>query len=406
MPSLPQGALPQIGATGPVGPPQGMFPRQDGFGPSGPRGPANADLARVIANIAEIEACIVAQVQSQLNARPITPTNDTDDEIFESFTEFVDTCRRSEISDRGISLWESKISQIVESKEKEIRNIDPAARIHKGAPYYNVGLLHFVNGNFDDAFRYFVQSGEEDKLSGKETVWRDLAKPLSRQILVDPIWSYLSKYPVIQKDYQRCTGQPLYDDELLRLLQWLLEDSATGLHAILTLHRLRRADDGFQNLGAKHQRARAVADLAVTVETSYRRWQRHLPSGALNERQKDAFTPTTSTQPNSRIIAKYKECEEQWSKLFGGKPNKESFEGVDWGVSYCISGLENSQSSAESAGLASFLALRVRNSVLHQVDDKVVLYNDKDVAIRVAGVLLATLRVSKHGADGTLNRLT
>ena len=62
-------------------------------------------------------------------------------------------------------------------------------RIHKGAPYFNVGLCYFLLGDFERAFQYIAEAGVEDEKSGRGP--RELvpvgANSLSEQLLIRPL---------------------------------------------------------------------------------------------------------------------------------------------------------------------------------------------------------------------------
>jgi hypothetical protein len=56
----------------------------------------------------------------------------------------------------------------------------------------------------------------------------------------------------------------------------------------------------------------------------------------------------------------------------------------------------------ERAGIACYLTYKLRNNLLHVIDDSVNLYADREKLLAAAGLIFSAVRVSMHGERGTL----
>jgi len=82
--------------------------------------------------------------------------------------------------------------------------------------------------------------------------------------------------------------------------------------------------------------------------------------------------------------------------LKNGGPSKESAESVNWAVDDAINEFDNALNSAEKAGISAFLAVQLRNSLMHAIDDSINIYSDRQKCIRIFGIMVAVIRLSQH----------
>ena len=87
------------------------------------------------------------------------------------------------------------------------------------------------------------------------------------------------------------------------------------------------------------------------------------------------------------------------------KPHRESGAAVNWAIAETFSRLAALPTVAERIGVAAYLVVRLRNSLMHVNEEALDIHNNPKMCLRVAGIVLAVLRVSKHGNENTLTGL-
>ena len=86
-------------------------------------------------------------------------------------------------------------------------------------------------------------------------------------------------------------------------------------------------------------------------------------------------------------------------------PNREAAVAVNWAVSDTLSELSTAANVAARAGIVAYFAVRLRNSLMHVIDQSFDLYTDQAKCNRVFGLMLAAIRLSMHGDKGTISGL-
>jgi hypothetical protein len=86
-------------------------------------------------------------------------------------------------------------------------------------------------------------------------------------------------------------------------------------------------------------------------------------------------------------------------------PDKETSTGVNWAITDGLTAVDSAPDAASKAGAAFYLAVRLRNSLMHVIDEAVDLYTDQAKLARVTGLMLAVIRLTQRGEDGSLATL-
>ena len=102
----------------------------------------------------------------------------------------------------------------------------------------------------------------------------------------------------------------------------------------------------------------------------------------------------------------FEKAHQRFRKKFpSNAPNSETGKAVNWAIADCLRHYTKASTKATKCGVACYLVVRLRNSLMHVLDDSVSLYADKEVLLKVAGLAFAVLRLSKHGEEGLLAKL-
>jgi hypothetical protein len=294
-------------------------------------------------------------------------------------------------------VWVQKIWPLTKAAEKEMKLTVPQARIHKGAPLFNVALCFFLAGDFDRAFQYFTEAGKEDELSGRGSRYLVPTgdNPLAERAIIQPLVQKL--IPVWQADFQSISSTPLNHAELKSLLAWLVQRAPDAFQTITALHRLRLLANGLDNEASRYQMVRALADIVLAVESSLRRWQTGI-DGQLFDRTDELLKANASGR--TMFQAFHNDFNNTWAR-----PQRETGVAVNWAIAETFSRLAAQPTVAERIGVAAYLAVRLRNSLMHVNEETLDIHNSSQMCLRVAGIVLAVLRVSKHGSENTLTGL-
>src|SRR5207253_2292298 len=110
---------------------------------------------------------VIAQnINSWLQKRTDPAWAGNDDDIFGSHTAFVKFAVNHSDPLPAIHVWERTIAKAVQQAETQLAaSGSTQARIHKGAPLFNVGVAYYVAGDFERAFGYVAEAGEENNKS-------------------------------------------------------------------------------------------------------------------------------------------------------------------------------------------------------------------------------------------------
>lgn len=353
-------------------------------------------------NIIELCNTIVYIVACRLKDRVDGTWKEQDDMIFEPHTLLIASIRllppeqQIKFVPLAARLWVDDLRYITLEKEEELKRSDPNARIHKGAPLFNVGICFFISGDFDRAFQYFAEAGKEDELSGRGS--RNLiltgVNDLADRVIVIPLLSLIKQW---DPDYSRITTNSLSKDEFKSVLGWVGQRPTDAYQTITSLHKLRLLPGTENNEVSRFQGVRALADLVIAVESSMRRWQKD-KQGELYVRLRSLFAPYTI------CLKTFDRFHEDFYAEFP-KPRHETAEAVDWVVAEALEGLTNSADMQVRVGIACYLVLRLRNSLMHVNEEGLNLQKDSVLCTKISGIVFACLRISMHGEQNTLSTI-
>jgi len=197
--------------------------------------------------------------------------------------------------------------------------------------------------------------------------------------------------------FQRISSQTLDQTELKSLLAWLVQRAPDAFQTVTALHRLRLLADGLDNEASRYQMVRALADIVLAVESSLRRWQVGV-DGQLFDRTNELLKANPCSRASFNGF--HTDFTQQWTK-----PQRETGVAVNWVVSETCSRLAALPTVAERIGVAAYLVVRLRNSLMHVNEETLDIHNNQQLCFRVAGISLAMLRVSKHGNENSLAAL-
>jgi hypothetical protein len=361
------------------------------------------DFEKHVAELHSFSGQVADFVGVALKARASSQWQQSDDDLFLPHTLLVRAVlEKPDVIRFGLGLlptqvWLHKIWPQTNQTEVELRQNDPNARIHKGAPLFNVALCFFATGDFDRAFQYFTAAGIEDELSGRGSRYlvpmgdnslaeRAIIRPLVQKLI--PYW---------HGDYSSISVVGLDQAELKSLLTWLLQRAPDAFQTVTALHRSRLLVDGLDNEVSRYQMVRALADIVLAIESSLRRWQVGI-GGQIFDRM-DALLMVNSASRSS-FTAFHNDFNTTWTK-----PQRETGLAVNWIISEAIARLAVRPTVAERIGVAAYLAVRLRNSLMHVNEETLDIHKNTQLCLRVAGIAFAVLRVSKHGDEKSLSAL-
>ena len=354
-----------------------------------------------------LESLVVQEIAGNLCLRKDGTWTGADDDLFTPLNAYCVESWSNSLEIRPPRLWNLHISPIVREVEDALAKNTPPDRIHKGAPLYNVGVCYVLSGDLDRAMVYIAEAGEEEEKFGRGGGRRISIgdNALSEQILVDPVLRCKALSTNWAADYKTLTGKDLGKGELKDLLHWLSLSPQPLLNAVQTvvsLHRYRSLEEMPDNDAARHLRVQALADLVLVVESSLRHWQSAV-SGQLHNRMQSTLSA------NPTVNASFQAAQTRYCAVYPrekppGTPNpdRETPAAVNWEVNDALANLRPGSSTAVTAGIACYLIVSLRNSLMHVISKDLELYKDKAKCDRVFGLVLSVVRISKHGHDGTL----
>ena len=225
----------------------------------------------------ELDGEIQSDFAERLAARQPDGEPEGDDQLFASFTTYVDAAWRFLFAQRAIACWsvgssgQTGIKQQIEQYEAALRQSNPDARIHKGSLFYNVGLCFFMSGDLDHALQYFAESSAENERSGRgQRLAALLGQDLSERVLIKPMRAWL--LAECREDYKRVTGCDFDENEFAGLLNWVARSPLHAIQVLVAANRLAGVQSPPDSDGAKHLRLMGLSDLVVVVTTARFNW--------------------------------------------------------------------------------------------------------------------------------------
>jgi hypothetical protein len=364
-------------------------------------------MNQALSSFASIESEVVEQTKMNLVQRVVGLWRRSDDDIFSAHTTYAVECWRAGIPELASRIWESALSHEAAAADTALARMTPPDRIHKGAPLYNSGFGYLLAGNLDRAIALISEAGSEESLKGNAAGNRLLLgdHELTEKSVLTPLATWLGSTTVLS-DYRDITSHVLDITQLKSTVNWLCTKIENALQFIVSLLRLKSTTAYTKTDAVRHIRVQTLADLLLVVESSLRAWQPGTVSGQLYSR----LEPVLGV--NEVALRAFKAAESRFATQFPkdpvtrqDHPDKETHVAVNWEISDTLSALTTADSVAERAGVACHLVARLRNSLMHVIDGSIDMYS-KDVEYdRVLGIVLAVIRLSQSGNDGTLSDL-
>ncbi len=351
---------------------------------------AFGDIPKLLENWEDV----IAQKTSKLLLANETQKNPNLDALFAFHTDYASFCIKARLAQRPSRLWEARIAPIVEASELRLKSVDPNARIHKGPPLFNVGLCSLACGDFDNAYRFFAEAGVEDERSGRGGRFKVLLgdHALSEKVLILPLEKTL--FPLWSAQYGAITGQTLDKTEFQALLAGLARRPVDAFQTVIALHRFRRTIAGIENEATQHIRVRAIAELLIVLESALERQlspRTNMLGGLL-----DALLQVNPTAQNAFRTLR-SDFDTRYPRAAPHSPPS-----TNWILGEANTRIANSRTTAEKIGNLCSLMHRLRNGVSHVLDSSLDIYSNAPLAKEIAGLVLCSLRIAKHGEDNTL----
>ncbi len=329
-----------------------------------------------------LEEKVTLAVRTNLEIRVGGLWEGPDDAIFLPFNVFVESAMLI-FPLRAVRTWLVQLAPLVANAEAQV------GHIHKGAPLYNTGLCFFFSGDLPRAMQFIAAAAEEDERRQPGTGRKLLtAQGFSEDLLLRPLYNWLAFN--VGSDYQAATGCALTPQEIKDLVDFLGGRVSDALLLLAALHRVVAQVEPPDNASSKLQRVRALADVLVVFESSLRDWQKR-NIGQLHDRS------VVLLSPNAAALAAFQAAKARYS-------------GRDWEDAGTVNDMIQEEliqfaaatTAAAKAGIATFIAYRLRNSLLHVLDEDLILYHCRSVLLRLLGMGLISVRLSKFGAQGTI----
>lgn len=343
------------------------------------------EFDRLNNNLEAIERAVVADVKAKLNARVNGTWSETDDDLFAAFTSFAVHCIDSLIPLRATRLWLVDLAPLVEK--------DGAAAsqpIHIGSPLYNCGVCFFFAGDLDRFYQFVGAAEEATNRVAAGPVDLLIGGGLAKDILIRPMVAWLSK--AWEPLYSSITSTTLEEQEYTDLIRWLAAQLVDAVHATIALHRLLLQHPP-DNSATQHIRVRAVADLCVVLESTTKRWN---------------TATSRDLHAHAESVANALGCHKEFRKLhddFGKHcdttaTDKKSADAVNWACQQCLNHAKKANALEERRAAALYLSVRLRNSLLHVLDEQLDIYTNKAMLLEAASCVFAAIRLSRI-ASGT-----
>ncbi|MBT8470616.1 MAG: hypothetical protein KJN97_17850 [Deltaproteobacteria bacterium] len=217
---------------------------------------------------------------------------------------------------------------------------------------------------------------------------------MGEQVLLGPLYRWLEA--TFGSSYQEATGRTLVAEEVRQLVRFLGARQSDAVLFLMAINRYAAQVKGHDNTASRLHRVRAFADLLLIFESSLRKWQSlpASPRANLCRRVQELLRPSlvASAELNRRL---------------------QQYPGADWEDTLVLDEVVRQELArfsevsvrAEKAAIAVFTSYRLRNSVMHVVDDQLQLFSAPEILEQVMGLALIAIRASSYGADDAIDEL-
>ncbi|HEV3074702.1 MAG TPA: hypothetical protein VHB47_09825 [Thermoanaerobaculia bacterium] len=334
-----------------------------------------------------VEAQIREAVLDNLAAKEDGQWSGPDDLLFAAFNEYVRPAWLLGFPLRPVRLWVVDLSPVVVQLESRI------GAIHKGAPLFNVGLCFYAAGDYARGLQYIGAAGDEEERRGLGGAARLLTgEGFSEQVLLKPLYAWLEA--TFGADYKDATGCSFDGAEFREVVRFLAARLGDATLLLAALRSFVSQVEGPDNHSSRLERVRAFAEALLVYESSLRRWQGATVSGQLFKRTEALLVP------NGTAIATFRTRHLAYS----GRDLERASE-LNRLIGEECAAFMSAGSRAERAAIAAFVCYRLRNSVMHVVDDQLDIFSQPPLLVKVLGFCLISIRLSRFGHDGQMAQL-
>lgn len=349
-------------------------------------------------SLRQFQTAALGEVTENLRQKVDNNAFPHEDNIFGSFTMFVQFALDHRLYALATDCWPALDAALSAAEGRlQVVRANPAARVHKGSPYFNLAVCHFAAGDLESGFRFLAMTGDEHARAGGSPFPVLLGDhELSRQFLIAPLVADL--LPGWAARYHEVTNRTLDEAELVALIKQASRRPTDGIQFLLALHRLRKAQGGVQNDWTRYLRTRSLAELLVALESMLRRAQAPF-SGELQNQFGHLFAGRPDYHQS------YGTFHADFLAAFappGGTDNKRTPAAVDWTVNEVVARLAANPHRRAKAGLACYVAVRLRNTLLHVLESNLQIYADEAKCLDMFGISLSAFRIAMDGENCVL----
>ncbi len=338
--------------------------------------------------LSQIETEIVNLVQRNLDARASGAWSGNDDALFEPYTAYIIAALRCGFQLRPVFLWINEISPRVSAVENRIGQL-----IHKGAPLYNTGLCQFLVGDFARAAQYMDAAGEEDERRAPGSARRLITGGGVAENLLMPVYNWLNQHSGL--DYQAATGSNFSDQEFRDLVNYLARRTSDAVLLLSALQRITLVADGPDVFALHFQRVRALADLLLVLESNLRLWQGQASNlTQLQSRSRELL------RTNVQAFTVFNQIDQSYPNFVW-----EQAANINIFTTNEIRRFDISVQRSEKAAIALYTSYRLRNSLMHIMEEQLDIFNNIQKITRLLNFALISIRLSRFGAEGQMGSL-
>lgn len=351
-----------------------------------------------VQHLNQMQATVLAEVTENLRRKVDDNAFPDADQIFSPFTTLVVFALERGLPTLATDCWPALDAALTTAEGRmQVASGNPAARIHKGSPYFNLALCHFAAGDLERGFKFLAMTGDEHARAGGDPFPVLLGNhPLSRRFLIAPVVAELAPGWTVR--YHELTNRNLDEAELIALVMQAARQPTDGIQLLLALHRLRKASGAVQNDWTRYLRTRSLAEMLVALESMLRRI--HVGhQGELQSQFEHLFGGRADYQQAFGLF--HTDFRAIYDPL-GGPDTRRTPGAVDWSVNQAALRIAGAPHRKAKAGVAAYAAVRLRNTLLHVLEANLQIYHDEAKCLDMFAVCLAAFRVAMDGEDGAL----
>lgn len=313
----------------------------------------------------------------------------SDDDLFAPLTAYVSVAIRY----YGCAAFPIKIwTAVIEPEVGRIEGLIGRS-IHKGSPLFNVGLCYLIAGNVMHSAQYIDAAAEEDERrrpgSGKDVIVGSsgVAENVKRKLLDSWVLEDFGD------DYRAATGAKLDKGEFKDLVSFLADNIPDAVLMLFSLRRVMLLIKGPTSYAVRMYHVRALADLALALESNLSRWQSGSFKG-LHGRAEEMLKGNSDASDAFDAMHKARQPG-QWT-------DPDVFNSM---LATGLSAFDSATAAAERAGTAVYVTYGCRNSLMHALDETLDVFTDLEKANRVLAFALIAFKVAKLSSEGKLGDL-